>query len=150
MNETITPAMKMQICSNAKWKSTMRSLAFIIVPMSGNPPLESYEAPNTQNGPPFFDRTTRNCVPNTLMFLESGGLGSKTLHWKFWFWDTVKSRNPVIQLKLFIKITFQRRQGIWTNFVSFDSLARAKHYGTYLTPFRFDAQVWGPTTKIRP
>ncbi len=33
--------------------------------------------------------------------------------------------------------------------VSFDSLARAEHYGTYRTPLRFDAQVWGPTTEIR-
>ncbi len=30
--------------------------------------------------------------------------------------------------------------------VPFDSLARAEHYGTYLPPHRFDAQVWGPTT----
>ncbi len=30
-----------------------------------------------------------------------------------------------------------------------DSLTRAEHYGTYRNPLRFDAQVWGPTTKIR-
>ncbi len=43
---------------------------------------------------------------------------------------------------------FPRRQGSWTNLAPFDFLARAEHYGTYLTPLRFDAQVFGPTTKI--
>ncbi len=48
--------------------------------MSGNPLLVRYDRPNTKNGPPFFDRSTRNCVliPNMLIFLESGELGESS------------------------------------------------------------------------
>ncbi len=49
----------------------------------------------------------------------------------------------------FFKDNFWNTHRIPTRFVPFDSMAHVEHYDTYLSPLRFDAQVWGPTTKIR-
>ncbi len=48
--------------------------------MSGNPLLVRYDRPNTQIGPSFFDRTTRNCVFNPRG--TSGGVFDSVGKWQ--------------------------------------------------------------------
>ncbi len=50
---------------------------------------------------------------------------------------------------VFLRITSEIRMESQQTWLPFDSLVRAEHYRTYRLMLRFDAQVWGPTTKIQ-